>query len=213
MSLTGGEPQQGRFITLEGGEGAGKSTAAAFIRDWLKAQGRTVTMTREPGGSPLAEAIRQVVLGDWAEGVPAESEVLLMFAARAAHLNATIWPALARGEDVICDRFVDASYAYQGEGRGVPAERLAELEAYVLKGFAPQLTLLFDLSPEQGLARATSRGDANRFEAEAMAFQERVRAAYLQRAFMAPERYAVIDASAPLADVQAAVVAVLEQRL
>ena len=213
MSLTGGEPQQGRFITLEGGEGAGKSTAAAFIRDWLKAQGRTVTMTREPGGSPLAEAIRQVVLGDWAEGVPAESEVLLMFAARAAHLNATIWPALARGEDVICDRFVDASYAYQGEGRGVPAERLAELETYVLKGFAPQLTLLFDLSPEQGLARATSRGDANRFEAEAMAFQERVRAAYLQRAFMAPERYAVIDASAPLADVQAAVVAVLEQRL
>ncbi|MES2884692.1 MAG: dTMP kinase [Pseudomonadota bacterium] len=204
---------EGRFITLEGGEGAGKSTAASFIRDWLQAQGRTVTMTREPGGSPLAEAIRNVVLGHWAEGVPAESEVLLMFAARAAHLNATIWPALARGEDVICDRFVDASYAYQGEGRGVPAERLLQLEAYVLKGFAPQLTLLFDLPPEQGLARARSRGDANRFEAEAMAFQERVRAAYLQRAFVHPDRYAVIDASAPLAEVQAAVVAVLQQRL
>ncbi len=204
---------QGRFITLEGGEGAGKSTAAAFIRDWLCAQGRSVTVTREPGGSPLAEAIRNVVLANWAEGMTAETEVLLMFAARAAHLSATIWPALARGEDVICDRFVDASWAYQGEGRGVPAERLVELETYVLKGFMPQLTLLFDLPPELGLARAKSRGDANRFEAEAMAFQERVRAAYLQRAIAAPERYAVIDASAPLPDVQAAVVAVLEQRL
>jgi len=100
----------GRFITLEGGEGAGKSTAAVFIRDWLRAQGRTVTMTREPGGSPLAEAIRSVVLGDWAEGIPAETEVLLMFAARAAHLNATIRPALARGEDVICDRFVSSLF-------------------------------------------------------------------------------------------------------
>lgn len=204
---------EGRFITLEGGEGAGKTTAAAFIRDWLAARGRKVTMTREPGGSPLAEAIRKVVLDDWPEGMPAATEVLLMFAARAAHLNATIWPALARGEDVICDRFVDASYAYQGEGRGVPAERIAELETHVLKGFVPQLTLLFDLSPEQGLARARGRGDANRFEAEAMAFQERVRAAYLQRAFAHPERYAVIDAAAPLPEVQQAVVAVLEQRL
>lgn len=204
---------QGRFITLEGGEGAGKSTAAQFIRDWLLAQGRSVTLTREPGGSPLAEAIRSVVLGNWVEGVPAEAEVLLMFAARAAHLNATIWPALARGEDVICDRFVDASWAYQGEGRGVPAERLMELESYVLKGFVPQLTLLFDLDPELGLRRANRRGNTNRFEAEAMVFQERVRAAYLQRAFAAPERYAVIDASAPLVEVQAAIVAVLSQRL
>ena len=204
---------KGRFITLEGGEGAGKSTALGFIRDWLTAQGRRVTTTREPGGSPLAEAIRGVVLGDWAEGVAAETEVLLMFAARAAHLNATIWPALARGEDVICDRFVDASWAYQGEGRGVPADRLTELETYVLKGFAPQLTLLFDLPPDLGLSRARSRGDANRFEAEAMAFQQRVRAAYLQRAAAAPERYAVIDASQPLAAVQAAIVAALEQRL
>lgn len=207
------EQAKGRFITLEGGEGAGKSTAVGFIRDWLAAQGRRVTTTREPGGSPLAEAIRGVVLGDWAEGVPAETEVLLMFAARAAHLNATIWPALARGEDVICDRFVDASYAYQGEGRGVPADRLAELETYVLKGFAPQLTLLFDLPPELGLSRARSRGDANRFEAEAMAFQQRVRTAYLHRAAAAPERYAVIDASQPLASVQTAIVAALEQRL
>lgn len=206
-------PAAGRFITLEGGEGAGKSTAAVFIRDWLKSQGRAVTLTREPGGSPLAEAIRAVVLGDWPEGMPAESEVLLMFAARAAHLSATIWPALARGEDVVCDRFVDASWAYQGEGRGVQPERLAELESYVLKGFVPQLTLLFDLAPEQGLQRARSRGDTNRFEAEAMAFQERVRACYLQRAAAAPSRYVVIDASAPLAAVQAAIVKALEQHL
>ena len=206
-------PAAGRFITLEGGEGAGKSTAARFIRDWLQAQGRAVTLTREPGGSPLAEAIRGVVLGDWAEGVPAESEVLLMFAARAAHLNATIWPALARGDDVICDRFVDASWAYQGEGRGVAAERLAELEGFVLKGFVPQLTLLFDLAPEQGLQRAKSRGDTNRFEAEAMAFQERVRACYLQRAAAAPARYVVIDASAALPAVQAAIITALEQHL
>lgn len=206
-------PGTGRFITLEGGEGAGKSTAVAFICDWLRAKGRVVTTTREPGGSPLAEAIRSVVLGDWLEGMPAETEVLLMFAARAAHLSATIQPALARGEDVVCDRFVDASYAYQGEGRGVALERLAELERYVLKGFVPQLTLLFDLPPALGLARARSRGDANRFEAEAMGFQQRVRAAYLQRAAAAPERYALIDASAPLADVQAAIAEVLEQRL
>jgi len=203
----------GRFITLEGGEGAGKSTAAVFIRDWLTARGRHVTLTREPGGSPLAEAIRGVVLADWPEGVTAESETLLMFAARAAHLHATIWPALARGEDVVCDRFVDASHAYQGEGRGVMPERLAELEAFVLKGFTPHLTLLFDLPPALGLARAKGRGDTNRFEAEAMAFQERVRAAYLARAAAAPTRYAVIDASAPLAAVQAALVTVLEQRL
>lgn len=201
------------FITLEGGEGAGKSTAAQFIRDWLVSRGRSVRLTREPGGSPLAEAIRTVVLADWPEGMPAETETLLMFAARAAHVQATIQPALAAGKDVICDRFVDASWAYQGEGRGIAAERLAELESFVLKGFAPDITLLFDLPPEQGLLRARSRGDTNRFEAEALAFQQRVRAAYLRRAQAAPERYQVIDASAPLPEVQAALIAALERRL
>lgn len=198
------------FITLEGGEGAGKSTAAQFIRDWLLARGRKVRLTREPGGSPLAEAIRTVVLGDWPEGMPAETEVLLMFAARAAHLQATIQPALAAGEDVVCDRFVDASWAYQGEGRGIAAARLAELESFVLKGFAPDLTLLFDLPPEQGLLRAKNRGDTNRFEAEALEFQQRVRTAYLQRARAAPARYRIIDASAPLPEVQAALITALE---
>lgn len=205
--------QPGRFITLEGGEGAGKSTQARCIRDWLAARGRTVVLTREPGGSPLAEAIRAVVLSAWDEGVPAETELLLMFAARAAHLAATIRPALARGQDVICDRFVDASWAYQGAGRGIAAERLAELESFVLGALKPDLTLLFDLPPELGLQRAQQRGDANRFEAETLAFQQRVRQAYLDRAATAPERYVRIDAAQPLAAVAAQVIAVLEARL
>lgn len=198
---------KGIFITLEGGEGAGKSTQALALRDWFAAQGRVVTLTREPGGSPLAEAIRCIVLGNWAEGVTAEAEVLLMFAARAAHLAATIRPALARGEVVICDRFVDASWAYQGAGRKVPDAALQALENYVLGGLAPDLTLLFDLPPELGLQRAKSRGDANRFEAEALVFQHAVRSAYLARAARAPARYRVIDAALPLAVVQALVLA------
>lgn len=204
---------RGLFLTLEGGEGAGKSTAARYLAEWFRSRGREVVLTREPGGSPLAEAIRGLVLSSWEEGVPAETEVLLMFAARAAHLAATIRPALARGAVVISDRFVDASWAYQGAGRGVPAARLAELEAFVLGPLRPDLTLLFDLPPEQGLARAHSRGDANRFEAEAMAFQQRVRQAYLDRARAAPERYALIDASLELPAVQAQLVAALEAHL
>ena len=203
----------GLFLTLEGGEGAGKSTAARYLAEWFRSRGREVVLTREPGGSPLAEAIRGLVLSSWEEGVPAETEVLLMFAARAAHLAATIRPALARGAVVISDRFVDASWAYQGAGRGVPAARLAELEAFVLGRLRPDLTLLFDLPPEQGLARAHSRGDANRFEAEAMAFQQRVRQAYLDRARAAPERYALIDASLELSAVQAQLAAALEAHL
>ncbi|ROH89627.1 dTMP kinase [Stagnimonas aquatica] len=204
---------QGLFLTLEGGEGAGKSTAARYLAERFRVLGREVVLTREPGGSPLAEAIRGLVLSSWDEGVPAETEVLLMFAARAAHLAATIRPALARGAVVISDRFVDASWAYQGAGRGVPAARLAELEAFVLGELRPDLTLVFDLPPEQGLARAHSRGDANRFEAEAMAFQQRVRQAYLDRARAAPERYALIDASLELPAVQAQLAAALEARL
>jgi len=207
------DAQGGVFITLEGGEGAGKSTAAAFIRDGLHAQGRAVTLTREPGGSPLAEAIRGLVLGDWPEGVTPATETLLMFAARAAHVAHTIRPALARGEVVVCDRFVDASWAYQGAGRGVDRPHLAALEAFVLDGLVPDLTLLFDLPVEQGLARAKGRGDANRFEAETLAFQQRVRAAYLARAAAAPSRYAVIDAAAPLTAVQQQVADVLAARL
>lgn len=203
----------GRLITLEGGEGAGKSTHARSIVAWLQARGRSVVSTREPGGSPLAEALRGIVLGDWAEGVTAETELLLMFAARAAHLAALIRPALAEGKDVVCDRFIDASWAYQGAGRGVAAEHLSALERLVLGELRPTLTLVFDLPPEIGLARAATRGDANRFEAETLAFMSRVRQCYLDRANADRLRYALIDASKPLETVQEAVMRTLEQRL
>ncbi|TDU31599.1 thymidylate kinase [Panacagrimonas perspica] len=204
---------RGRFVTLEGGEGAGKSTHLQYIAAWLEQRGRIVVQTREPGGSPLAEAVRGIVLGDWAEGVNAQTELLLMFAARAAHVAYRIEPALIRGEDVICDRFVDASWAYQGAGRGIEAEHLVALEKLALQGVRPDLTIVFDLSPEIGLARAKNRGDANRFEEESMAFMSRVRAAYLERAKADPGRYAVIDASRPLVDVQIELARLLELRL
>ena len=203
----------GRLITLEGGEGAGKSTQARFIADWLQSCGRTVVSTREPGGSPLAEAVRGIVLGDWAEGVSAETELLLMFAARAAHVSSLIRPALARGDDVICDRFVDASWAYQGAGRGVASGHLRALETLVLADLRPDLTLVFDLPPEVGLARARKRGDANRFEEENLAFMARVREAYLVRARAEPSRYAILDASLGIEDVRLHVVRTLEARL
>lgn len=204
---------RGVFITLEGGEGAGKSTHAKRLSAHFAALGRNVVLTREPGGSPMAEAIRQIVLGDWPEGMSAETELLLMFAARAAHVHATIRPALARGDVVICDRFVDASWAYQGAGRGVAAERLATLEHWVLDGLAPDCTLLFDLDPSIGLARTQKRGEQNRFEAEDMRFQQAVRAAYLARAAAAPARYAVIDAAQVLEAVDADVLAALAERI
>ncbi|MGQ0501193.1 MAG: dTMP kinase [Panacagrimonas sp.] len=203
----------GRLITLEGGEGAGKSTHAARIVAWLEARGRSVVRTREPGGSPLAEAIRGLVLGDWAEGVTAETELLLMFAARAAHLAALIRPALLRGDDVVCDRFVDASWAYQGAGRGIAHRHLEALEDLVLHDLRPDLTLLLDVPVEIGLARARSRGDANRFESETIAFMTRVRDAYLARAARQPSRYAVIDASLSMDAVSASIAQTLGARL
>lgn len=204
---------RGRFITLEGGEGAGKSTQARAIRDWLQSRGREVVLTREPGGSPLAEAVRELVLRDWAEGIDVNTEVLLMFAARAAHMKQTIEPALAAGRDVICDRFVDSSYAYQGAGKGLAMHHLQALEALVLGDFRPDLTLLLDLSPQLGLARAHHRGSANRFEAESLAFMQRVRDCFLARAQAAPQRYVVIDAAQELPDVTAQILRALEHRL
>lgn len=203
----------GRLVTLEGGEGAGKSTMARVVREWLESRGRSVVQTREPGGTPLAEAIRGVVLAPWDEGVTPETEVLLMFAARAAHVANRIRPALAQGSDVVCDRFVDASWAYQGAGRGVDAAHLEALERLVLGDLRPSLTLVFDLPPEIGLARAKSRGDTNRFEQEALAFMTRVRQAYLQRARLEPSRYAVVDASKDMDAVIAALTKVLSERL
>ena len=203
----------GRLITLEGGEGAGKTTHAQTICDWLTARGRRVLRTREPGGSPLAEAIRGLVLADWAEGVDAPTELLLIFAARAAHLHATVRPALEQGCDVVCDRFIDASWAYQGAGRGLPGASLMALQQLVLGDLKPNLTLIFDIAPELGLARARHRGDLNRFEAENIAFMQRVRQAYLDRADDDPQRCAVVDASQDLAQVAADLTQILETRL
>lgn len=196
----------GRLIVLEGGEGAGKSTQARAIAAHLRRTGRKVLRTREPGGTRLAEAIRELVLGDWREGIDGNTELLLMFAARAAHLHAKIRPALARGVDVVCDRFVDATYAYQGAGRGLDVKVIDALAAIVLKGLVPDLVILLDLDPAIGLARAKARGAANRFEAERLAFQRRVRQAYLVRARANPRRYAVIDSSRPPAVVRADII-------
>jgi len=188
---------RGRFIVLEGGEGAGKSTQCRRLVDHLERIGARAVVTREPGGSPLAEAIRDIVLDDWPESVDATTELLLIFAARAAHLHATIRPALEDGKIVLCDRFVDATWAYQGAGRGVDPGLIATLESAVLGDLRPDLTLVLDVPADVGLARAHARGETNRFEAETLAFIERVRNAYLDRAALAPHRYAVIDARLP----------------
>ena len=201
---------RGRFIVLEGGEGGGKSTQARRLSAHLEGAGRRVLLTREPGGSPLAEAIRALVLGSWPEGVDATTELLLIFAARAAHVHATIRPALEAGIDVICDRFVDASYAYQGAGRGLGAAPVALLEQLVLGDLRPDCVLVLDVAPELGMQRIAERGDNNRFDAESIAFMQRVRAAYLARAAAAPERYAVIDASRDVDAVAAELVAMVE---
>ena len=201
----------GRLIVLEGGEGAGKSTHAKFVRDWLARRGRDPVLTREPGGSPLAEAIRGIVLDDWAEGVDGTTELLLMFAARAAHLHALIRPALEQGRDVICDRFVDATYAYQGAGRGLRESDIDTLAALVLRRLRPDLVLVLDIAPATGARRVRGRGTANRFDAEAMAFQARVRKAYLRRAARDRKRYVVIDAGRDREAVQADIGRVLER--
>ncbi|WP_434774690.1 dTMP kinase [Pseudomonas oryzihabitans] len=193
----------GLFITLEGPEGAGKSTNRDYLAELLGATGREVVLTREPGGTPLAERIREILLAPAAEPMAVDTELLLMFAARAQHLAQVIRPALARGALVLCDRFVDATYAYQGGGRGVPVERIATLEAFVLGDLQPDLTLVFDLPVEIGLARAARRGALDRFEQEQRAFFEAVRQTYLDRAQAVPARYRLIDASRSLAEVQA----------
>jgi dTMP kinase len=199
----------GRFITVEGGEGAGKTTQLAFLREALERIGHRVLLTREPGGTPLGEAIRTLLLGHRHDGMALATETLLMFAARAEHLERVIRPALAAGCWVLCDRFTDATYAYQGGGRGLPAARIAVLEDWVQGSLRPDWTLLFDLPIEVGLARAGRRGTADRFEREDWAFFERVRATYLERAGREPDRYRVVDADRPMATVRAEVEALL----
>jgi dTMP kinase len=202
----------GRFITLEGIEGAGKSTVARVVCDWLRARGITVQATREPGGTPLAERVRKVVLERGTEQISPATETLLMFSARGIHVENLIRPALARGEWVVCDRFTDATRAYQGAGRGVSSELIETLARTVHGDLQPDCTLLLDLSPAIGLARARQRSGlaADRFEAEAEAFFEKVRAAYLELAASEPHRVRIVDASLDLPAVQAQVVAILE---
>lgn len=206
-------PAAGRLVVLEGGEGAGKSTHARFVCEWLAAKGRDPVATREPGGSPLAEAIRELVLRDWEEGVHGNTELLLMFAARAAHLHATILPALQAGQVVVCDRFLDATYAYQGAGRGLRSADIDLLAKLVLKRLRPDLVILLDVDPAIGVRRAQARGVSNRFDDEAMAFQTRVREGYLRRARRDPRRYAIVNADRDVASIQCDIGRILDQHL
>jgi len=202
----------GLFITLEGIEGAGKSTVARRVLQWLGQHSIAAALTREPGGTPLAERVRQIVLERAEEPLSAVTETLLMFAARGIHIESLIRPTLARGEWIVCDRFTDATRAYQGGGRGVDPAWIESLATQVHGGLEPDCTLLLDLPVPMGLGRARSRQAAvtDRFEAETQAFFERVRAAYLELARREPQRIHVIDASDTLEAVERQVIAVLE---
>jgi dTMP kinase len=192
----------GRFITIEGGEGAGKSSNIAFIQTFLESKGIEILSTREPGGTPLGEEIRGLLLGHRHEEMGEDTELLLMFAARAQHIGQVIKPALDAGKWVVCDRFTDASYAYQGGGRGISMARIRMLEEWVQGALKPHLTLLLDLPVEVGMDRAGRRSTPDRFEKEETLFFERVRAAYLKIAQENPERMKIIDASVALDRVQ-----------
>ncbi len=194
---------KGLFLTVEGAEGVGKSTNIAFIRSALESKGIEVIVTREPGGTEMAEEIREVLLKNRSEFVAENAELLLMFAARAQHIESLIKPALASGKWVISDRFTDATYAYQGGGRGVDVDKIAILERFVQNEFRPDKTILLDAPVEIGMARAHKRGELDRFENEKNAFFERVRKVYLDRLEQEPQRFEFIDASKTLEAVQA----------
>ncbi|MGO3743173.1 dTMP kinase [Kerstersia sp.] len=202
--------RQGYFITLEGVDGAGKSSHIASIADCLRQHAPALVVTREPGGTPAGEQLRDMLLH---QAMHQDTELLLMFAARCEHLRTVISPALARGDWVLCDRFTDATYAYQGGGRGLDDARIGELEQWVQLGTQPDLTLLFDVPLEVARARRSSAREPDRFEAQAEAFFERTRQAYLRRAAAAPGRIRIIDASRSMEEVGASVVAVLTERL
>lgn len=200
---------RGKFITVEGIDGAGKSTHLVWLSDRLRASGITLCQTREPGGTPLGEKLRALLL-DKDQPMHLETETLLMFAARREHIERVIEPALARSEWVLCDRFTDATFAYQGAGRGVAREKLVTLERWVQGDLQPDLTIVFDLPPAVGRARAGSIKTPDRFERENEAFFERVRDGYLQRAKEAPQRVRVVDASHSIGEVRAALALIVE---
>jgi dTMP kinase len=193
--------QRGLFITVEGGEGVGKTTNLETLKQWIQAQGIPYVLTREPGGTPLAEDIRHLLLDKREESVSATAELLLIFAARAQHLQQVIEPALSAGQWVLCDRFTDATYAYQGGGRGMPPAGIAQLETLVQGELRPDLTLLFDAPVEVGMARAGKRGELDRFELEQTAFFEQVRQSYLVRARAEPGRFRMVDTDRPLDEI------------
>ena len=203
--------KRGVFITLEGGEGAGKSTNVQWLADYLRARGKTVLVTREPGGTTVGEAIRGVLLDPELPAMHSDTELLLMFAARNEHLHRKILPALAQGTWVLCDRFTDATYAYQGFGRGIDQQRIGALETWVQGELRPDYVLLFDLDVATGMTRAHARGRADRFEQEHSTFFEKIRAGYLQRAAQQPECYPIINAALALDEVQAQLQTAIEQ--
>jgi len=200
---------RGKFITLEGTEGVGKTTNLTFIQQWLEQKKIPLTVTREPGGTPLAEELREMLLQKRDEPVDASAELLMIFAARAQHLNQVIRPALERGEWVLCDRFTDATFAYQGAGRGLSLAMIETLESLVQGQLRPDLTIVLDIDVEKGLERASNRAALDRFESEEVEFFHRVRSGYQARVIQAPDRYRVVDAGQSLEDVQSDLAEVL----
>lgn len=203
----------GKFITVEGIEGVGKTTNMEFLQQQITAAGKELVVTREPGGTPLGEAIRGLLLDPQYKGMDPDCELQLMFAARAEHLDKVIKPAIEAGKWVLCDRFTDATWAYQGGGRGLDTNKIAELERLVQGDFRPDLTLLLDVPVAVGLARAGKRSAPDRFEQEKDGFFERVRQAYLDMAATHDGRYRVIDASRPLENVQQQIAEALQVML
>ncbi|TPE47261.1 dTMP kinase [Maribrevibacterium harenarium] len=204
---------KGRFISIEGGEGAGKSTVIKLVREWLHERGYQVDLTREPGGTPMAEEIRQVMLAPRDETVDNLTELLLVFAARRQHVMARVLPKLQQGEWVVSDRFLDSSYVYQGLGRGIDTRTIDMLASLTVGDTLPDLTLLLDVPVDIGMERVRSRGAKDRLDGEALHFHEQVRRGFLQRAEQDPSRISVIDASGTLESVLEQVRVTLEQRL
>ena len=205
--------KKGLFITLEGIEGAGKSTAVDFIEDFLTKEGHDVIKTREPGGTVIGEQIREILLKNENYTLTYDTELLLVFSARAQHIQEVIFPALSSGKIILCDRFTDASYAYQGGGRGIDASRINLLEKWVQGDLRPNLTLLFDLDVSIGMQRTKKRSDADRFEREEINFFEKIRNTYLERAKNEPQRFRIINSASSLESVKEQIITILKDFL